>query len=133
MSHKSTMSGRCYCGAVKFRVGGDPVKVAHCHCENCRRHTGCAVVTSAGYKREQIAFTADRPCEFSADGSAYRGFCKECGSTISYRKAGSQYMFLYLGLFDEPNELKPGVHMMYSEKLKWLKVDEDLPKSDAFA
>ena len=126
------LSGHCYCGAVKFEVSGNPVNVGHCHCESCRRHTASAMVTFASYRPEQVAFTGDQPTKFTTDDSVSRSFCNRCGSPISYESNRNEYVFLYVGIFDEPEKLSPQVHMMYSEKIDWLKIDDNLPHSDEF-
>ena len=133
MNEVSKKRGHCYCGSVSFEIDGDPVKVAHCHCESCRRSSGAAMVTSAGYRPEQIQLTGREPKKFETDDGVTRTFCGHCGSSFSYKKVKSNYIFVYLGLFDDPENLIPEVHMMYSEKVSWMKIDDDLPKSDEFA
>ena len=34
--------GGCACGAVRYRVNGQPVGTSVCHCRNCQRRTGSA-------------------------------------------------------------------------------------------
>ena len=127
------LTGHCFCGAITFQASGQPVKVAHCHCGSCRRAVGAAMVTSAGFRSEQILFTNKQPTQFTTDDAVSRGFCDQCGSSVSYKRAANDYVFIYIGLFDEPDKLVPQVHMMYSEKIEWMKIDDALPKSDEFA
>jgi len=133
MNQSTKQQGHCYCGSVSFEISGDPVKVAHCHCESCRRSLGAAMVTSAGYFPKQFQLTGKEPQKFETDDGVTRTFCGRCGSSVSYQREKSKYIFIYLGLFDNPENLKPEVHMMYSEKVSWMKIDDDLPKSDEFA
>ena len=133
MTETSKNRGQCYCGSVSFEIDGDPVKVAHCHCESCRRSLGAVMVTSAGYLPEQIRLTGRELQNIETDNEVIRTFCGNCGSSFSYRRKNSKYVFVYLGMFDNPQDLVPEVHMMYSENVSWMKVDDDLPKSDAFA
>ena len=133
MNEPPKRTGHCYCGSVSFEISGDPVKVAHCHCESCRRSLGAVMVTSAGFLPEQICQTGDRPHQYSTDDGVTRTFCGRCGSSFSYQKEKSNYIFVYLGIFNNPEDLGPEVHMMYSEKISWMKIDDHLPKSDEFA
>jgi hypothetical protein len=73
-------------------------------------------VTSAGYLPDQIHFTGTTPSSFKTDDGVSRCFCGRCGSSISYERIEGNYIFIYLGLFNEPEKLIPEVHMMYSEK-----------------
>ena len=130
MSENTKLFGHCYCGAITFEASGQSVKVGHCHCESCRRHSGAAMLSYAGYRPDQVLFTALQPTKFTTEDSVTRGFCSRCGSSVCYEGNQSEYIFIYLGLFDEPEKLAPQVHMMYSEKIEWLKVDDNLPKSD---
>ena len=47
-----THTGRCYCGAVKIEVRGEPLEMGYCHCENCRRYSSddsrAATLATAG-------------------------------------------------------------------------------------
>ena len=36
------LGGKCYCGAVQYRVADEFLYAANCHCSNCRRTTGSA-------------------------------------------------------------------------------------------
>lgn len=133
MSDTTRLFGHCYCGAVTFEVSGQPVKVAHCHCDSCRRHSGAAMLTSAGFGLEQIQFPAKQPTRFTTDDAVTRSFCGRCGSSISYEREESEFVFVYIGIFDEPEKLVPQNHMMQSEKIEWLKIDDHLPWSDDLA
>ena len=133
MKESTNLKGHCYCGDVSFEITGDPVRVAHCHCESCRRSVGVAMVTSAGFLLDQISFTGNLPSIFTNDDGVSRGFCGRCGSSVSYHRSDSAYTFVYLGLFNEPEKFVPEVHMMYSEKIDWLRVDDNLPKSNDFS
>jgi hypothetical protein len=133
MNDTTKLFGHCYCGAIAFEASGQPIKVGHCHCESCRRHSGAAMLSYAGYRPEQILFTATQPTKFTTDDSVTRGFCSRCGSSVCYEGKQSEYIFIYMGLFDKPEKLVPQVHMMHSEKIEWLKVDDNLPRSDELA
>lgn len=36
MGNAESYQGSCFCGAVKFKVTGEPVGMGYCHCESCR-------------------------------------------------------------------------------------------------
>ena len=37
------MEGRCYCGALRYRVEGEPMFKGQCHCRECQYISGGAV------------------------------------------------------------------------------------------
>lgn len=43
-----TITGGCLCGAVRYRIEGDPLLTAVCHCRNCQRQAGSAMSVLIG-------------------------------------------------------------------------------------
>ena len=39
-----TLTGGCHCGAIRYRITGEPVRHLLCHCSDCRRHAGAPMV-----------------------------------------------------------------------------------------
>ena len=124
------LSGHCYCGAVKFEILGDSDWVGHCHCESCRRHSGSAMTTFAGFKQDQVIYTGAMPNRYSPGNGVTRSFCGQCGSPIAYENADTpDDIHLQLGLFDDLESLVPQDHSFLEEKVSWLRADEHLPES----
>ena len=123
-------TGHCYCGAIEFETRGEPLWVAHCHCESCRRHSGSVMNNFAGFRPAQVNWLADRPAHFKPGNGVTRSFCSRCGSPIAYESVDCpDEIHLYLGLFDDLEQLRPRNHSFYQEKVSWLQADEQLPKS----
>ncbi|MGB5329949.1 MAG: GFA family protein [Gammaproteobacteria bacterium] len=124
------LSGHCYCGAVKFEIDGKSDWVGHCHCESCRRQSGSVMTTFAGFKLDQVKFTAAMPNRFITADGVTRSFCGQCGSPISYEYTGRpDEIHMQLGLFDDLEPLAPDDHSFLQEKPSWLHADEHLPES----
>jgi hypothetical protein len=124
------LSGHCYCGAVKFEIDGKSDWVGHCHCESCRRHSGSVMTTFAGFKLDQVVFTAAMPSRFTTDDGVTRRFCANCGSPVSYEYINRpDEIHMQLGLFDNLEPLVPQDHSFLGEKVSWLHADEHLPES----
>ena len=125
------MEGGCRCGAVRFRAATLPMWVSHCHCADCRKHSGAPFTTYAGYKKEQVAFTAGEPKRYRSSAQAVRHFCGECGGPIAYEPVGERWggeMHLFVGMFDDPNKFTPSSHVYTSEQLSFIHLDDDLPR-----
>jgi hypothetical protein len=128
------LTGHCYCNSVQFECSEDPIWVSHCHCESCRRHSGSAMASFAGFRPTQVQFSGEAvKSHHSADGIT-RSFCNNCGSPVSYQtNANENEIHLYLGLFDHPEKLSPQDHSFFIEKIVWLQVDDQLPKFDGLS
>jgi hypothetical protein len=117
---EASRSGHCLCGEVRFVVHGEPKWVSYCHCESCRRQTAAPVAAYAGFRDDQVEWTAARPRVYNSSPGVARGFCGHCGSPVSFR--GEKWpgeTHLHLGLFDAP-DLVPRKEHLPEEKLPWL-------------
>ena len=116
-------AGACLCGAVRIKAIGKPDSVVVCHCSSCRRHTGapCAIFTD--YPVKSVIFTAEKPAKYSSSPGVTRGFCKKCGSTISYQGQNLPNMIhLHIGVFDDPSSFQPEADEQMDERMPWLSV-----------
>ncbi len=122
--------GGCLCGAVRYQARGEPVGVAHCHCQSCRRATGGAVATWAGFPMDRVEVIAGEIARYASSPGVERGFCGTCGSPLSYQGAAfGTDIYLTIGSFDEPGALPPTSHTFTEERIPWLHVDENLTQS----
>jgi hypothetical protein len=118
-------TGACMCGAVKFEAHGTPKWVGYCHCQSCRKHTGAPMSAYAGYERDHVRFLTPKPRYYSSSEGVRRGFCGECGSTLSYE--GERWpteIHFHIGAFDRPEDFPPTGHAFKEERLPWLHVDD---------
>jgi hypothetical protein len=121
-------TGRCLCGSVSYKIQGEPVFVAHCHCQSCRRFSGGAVATYVGVLRSQVKFDqTEHKCYESAPGIRW-GSCANCGTSLCYEAdwCGDE-IHLLIGTLDNPERFVPQKHSFYSERIAWLHLDENLP------
>lgn len=72
----STHEGGCSCGAVRYRVRGEPHVVGTCHCTSCRKESGSALVFYADWPIEAFEVTGNFA---TFEG---RSFCPRCGSRL---------------------------------------------------
>jgi hypothetical protein len=119
--------GGCLCGAVRFQVIGPAKWTAYCHCQSCRRHTGAPVSAYAGFERDQAWFTNGQPAFYASTPGVSRGFCKNCGSILTYEgERWPSEIHFHIGAFDKPEDFAPQGHAFAEERLPWLR----LPNSD---
>ena len=126
-------SGGCLCGALRYRLGAEPVMVAVCHCRTCQRNTGSAFSTNLALPAAAFAIEGDTLATYetrASPGAApfLRSFCGRCGSPVFAR--GDAYpgiVFVKVGTLDEPAAASPTMHMWCDERLPWVRTADDVP------
>jgi hypothetical protein len=123
-----TFEGGCLCGAVRYRIDGQPLFSTTCQCRTCRKASAAAIVPWLHLDAASLAFTAGQPVEFESSPPVRRTFCGRCGTPLTYRHTsyGPKIDVTTCSL-DDPEALPPLVHVWTSHKLSWLKLADGLP------
>ena len=119
----SEHTGRCLCGAVRYRAAGAPMWIANCHCESCRRATGAPMASYAGFAAERFAYTVGAPARFASSPGVTRSFCGRCGTPLTYE--GARWpgeVHVLIGTLDRPEDFPPTRDAFVEEKLPWLHI-----------
>ena len=107
--------GGCSCGAVRFEVRGEPIKVGVCHCLECRKATGAPCVFYADWPRSCLQFTG-AVSEFRG-----RSFCPICGSRLFHLEEGNGQVEIMIGALDDaPSDLLPTREGWIKRRELWL-------------
>ncbi len=100
---------------------GEPVLVAACHCESCRKHTGAPAAVFVDYKIQNVQFSSTAPKKYMSSQDVARGFCGKCGSTMTYEGLNTPDMIhIHLGVFDKPELFAPTKNESTETKLSWI-------------
>lgn len=110
---QTVRTGGCSCGAVRYEVRGDPVKVGLCHCTDCRKETGSAFLAYADWWLK----------DFSVTGSyaTYEGrsFCPTCGTRLFH--LDDEGAEICMGSLDDaPTGLTPTREGWITRREHWL-------------
>ena len=125
------LSGGCMCGAVRYQATGEPSGVIYCHCESCRRHTGAPVSTLVGFPRDNVKFTKGERKLYASSKGVGRGFCADCGTTLTWEGDGEELGLLveiHMGTLDDPNVHAPKCHVHHDERVSWFDAAGTLPR-----
>jgi hypothetical protein len=128
---QGTITGGCMCGAVRYEASGDPLSVIFCHCESCRKHTGAPVVTLAGFKKDQVRYTAGERATYESSPGVLRGFCSRCGTPLTWEGDGDELgplVEIHVGTTDNATKLAPQLHVHFAERIPWFEVSDNLPR-----
>lgn len=123
------MIGGCHCGAIRYDVSAVPFAADFCHCRDCQRTTGSPVGAWMDFKAKEVRWVKGSPTEYASSKNIRRGFCSECGSTLSYRSTEHpEYLTLSIASLDNPNAIEPTYHIYTDSQVKWLSMHDDCKK-----
>jgi hypothetical protein len=104
-------TGSCLCGAVAFEIHGPMQDMHACHCIQCRKQTGNYWMSSRMADAD-LKFTHDKGLKwFTSSSDAKRGFCVDCGSTLFYKRNGSDEISVCMGSLDGKTGLRLSGHI----------------------
>ena len=123
-------TGGCLCGAIRYEVRGDPVRVANCHCDDCRRATGASFATNVFVKEDDLVILKGTPRRFQhkADSGNImtKEFCPDCGSQLFGSGSGSPGIkHVKVGTIDDASGIKPAIDVFVSKKLPFTRLPDD--------
>ena len=101
------LTGRCYCGVVRYRATGRPVEVDTCYCRDCARVIGSVVTVWARFPTSHFAFTAGQPVRFESSPGIIRTFCGSCGTSLTYHYKDGEQVDVTTATFDDPTAFPP--------------------------
>ncbi len=120
--------GACSCGAVRYQFAGDLNSPCFCHCESCRKASGAPYVAWGTVDLSLLSITGDMGY-FSSSEGVRRGFCKHCGTSLSYQhSARPDHVDITLASLDDNHGLEPQCHIWVSDKLESVIIGDDLPQ-----
>jgi hypothetical protein len=125
------ITGRCLCGEVRFQISELPSDVSYCHCRMCQRSSGGQVNAGAIVARAALRFTQGEPKYYKSSPIAERGFCANCGSSLTYRPLlpeWSDWIDVTLAMFDKPEDFPPTWHLGVESQMPWLDINDGLPR-----
>lgn len=100
----------------------------------CQKASGQPFMALTGGKREHLRFTHGQPALFRSSNFAERGFCKDCGTPLTYAFDGSGEISVAVNSLDDPNATPPTRQFGIESKVSWLDTIHTLPgeTSDAW-
>jgi len=126
-------TGGCLCGSVRYVLIGEPDWVGHCHCRNCQRFTGSAFMTFVLFEdASKVQWLGERPEVFESSPGVERGFCRICGSSLSFGREDRNEMNVLAGTLDDPGAVEPMLHIFLEQRCPWITVSDDIPGHERF-
>ena len=128
------IEGGCHCGAVRYRIEGDAVTHALCHCTDCRRSAGAPVVSWTMYPSAAVRVTRGSPKTYASSEQGRRQFCADCGTGLFYNNAQQLpgLTDVQSATYDNPELVAPQAQIQVAERISWMATAHELPAFDRF-
>ena len=121
--------GGCLCGAVRYKSTAVPIRCVICHCEYCRKHSGAPCLSFVHFPIKAFTWLTKEPRRYRSSRYAERGFCPECGSTLSmHEEVLGDRVQVTLGSLDNPGRVEPQDHVWTQSQISWFEVEDELPR-----
>ncbi|WP_210324332.1 GFA family protein [Aestuariivirga litoralis] len=122
-------TGSCLCGAVAYEVHGPLDDILVCHCTQCRKQTGHYWASTHCTDKDLKFVRQDGLKWFHSSDMAKRGFCKECGSTLFWKKLPDDGIIsISAGTIDGKTGLQISAHLFEEDKGDYYEIAADAPR-----
>ena len=126
-------SGKCLCGQVSFKSHAEPVLILNCHCEDCRRSTGCSVRTNVMVAEDEVEIHGEVSTfnhKAKSGNIMTKRFCPNCGTLMFGNSSGrTNVVSIRAGTVDQTDIIKPVINVFVDSKVTSTPMHDDLPQA----
>ena len=112
------LTGGCLCGAVRYAVATAVLDCNLCHCRMCQKASGGPFMVFIAVPTPAVAFTRGAPTIYASSAFARRGFCRDCGTPLTYQYKPDR-LSLSHGSLDDPGLIAPTERLSSETVLDW--------------
>ena len=127
-------TGGCGCGAIRYRVDGEPAMMNLCQCRQCQRESGNGHGSHATFVGAPVTVTGEAGFwETVGEGGTRkrRAFCPTCGNPVYIVLPDMPEVFVASAAsLDDPGRYQPQIVMWASAGHPWDQLDPAIPKFD---
>jgi hypothetical protein len=113
------LTGGCQCGAVRYALLEEPSGPHICHCRMCQKAFGSFFAPLTGVSVKKFELTRGELSIFKSSDPVERGFCRNCGTPLSFRFVDSDRIAVSIGSLDEPEKVEPQHQYGNEARLSW--------------
>lgn len=128
----SPYDGGCTCRFVRYRMVSKPLFVHCCHCRWCQRETGASFALNALIEADGVLLLHGQVAATNTPSNSGKGQkisrCPKCHIAVwsNYAGAGDAIHFIRVGTLDEPDRLRPDIHIFTASKQPWVVIPPDM-------
>lgn len=125
------ITGRCFCGAVSYRIDGELRDAESCHCSRCRKMFSSQASAFAQFEPEAFSWLEgdNLLTSYEVDKDWGIQFCSRCGSTLGGIYKG-QFSWVTLGCVEGDPGIEIGRHIFVGSKAAWEVMPKDVLQYD---
>jgi hypothetical protein len=133
MSDEIMQDGGCACGAVRYRVRGEPINVNNCHCTLCQRQTGSTSVVNAFFEADRVTILSGELSENTVTAGSGNPHvirrCARCGTALfsHYSRFGRLGMGVRVGSLDDSAAFQPDAVVFAGNRMPWVELPVGIP------
>src|ERR1700681_3903816 len=124
---RDRITGGCQCGAVRYALNEAPSDPTICHCRMCQKAFGSFFAPLTGVPIAAFAVTRGTLSVFKSSDQAERGFCRDCGTPLTFRYIDRPRVSVSIGSLDEPAKFRPQKQYGVESRLSWFATLAALP------
>ena len=123
------LRGGCQCGLVRYATRVEDDEAYYCHCRMCQKAFGNLFGAFFFALEESVVWEDEEPSYFRSSKIARRGFCRRCGTPLSFEDLESGEVHLTVGSLDEPGQLRPVAHYGFESHMVPFFTEDGPPRS----
>ena len=120
-------TGGCQCGVVRYALYAEPTGASICHCRMCQKAFGSYFAPLAGVPPEHFEVTRGEIAIVRSSDQVERGFCRQCGTPLTFHYVGRPRISVSLGSLDEPQKIPPVEQFGIEGRMPWFGTLAALP------
>ena len=132
-SSSKRLTGGCQCGALRYEWLEKPTHSSVCYCRMCQKASGQPFMGLTGGKRENLRWMQGTLSIFKSSNMAERGFCKDCGTPLTYAFEGTGNISVAINSLDDPEAMPPTLQYGVESKVAWVDGVHKLPAQTSLA
>ena len=129
MTSENLATGGCQCGAVRFAIRTDFENPHICHCRMCQKAFGNYFAALVATKKLGLTWTRGKPSVFRSSDGVERGFCRDCGTPMTFAYDNSDRIAVSIGSLDHPEAVTPAKQFGLEAQLPAFALLHTLPGS----
>jgi hypothetical protein len=121
--------GGCQCGRIRYRAEGPRDRSSVCYCRMCQKASGAPFLAFVRFPADRVHWSAS-PATFASSNVVERGFCRDCGTPLSYRQIDGPNISLTIHSLDDPEAVRPELRFSARMAVSWCSTLASLPAQE---